>query len=50
MAQASSGDDASRRLRSALSARPNGLAGLCSSSGPHHRIQLVREEKKRGHF
>jgi hypothetical protein len=50
MAQASSGDDAGRCLRSALSARPNGLAGLRSGNGPHHRIQLVPEEKKRGHF
>jgi len=50
VAQASSGHDASHCLRSALSARPHGLAGLRSGSGPHHRIQLVPEETKREHF
>jgi len=43
-------DAAGHCLRSALNARPSGLAGLRCGSGPQHRIQLVREEKKRGHF
>src|SRR6266571_1016920 len=38
------------QTRDTLRARPNGLAGLRSGSGPHHRIQLVPEETKRGHF
>jgi hypothetical protein len=46
VAQASSGDDASRCLRSALSARPNGLAGLCSRSGPHHRFNWFEKKRK----
>ena len=45
MAQASSGDDAGHCLRSALSARPHGLAGLCSSSA--RIIGFNRFEKKR---
>jgi hypothetical protein len=42
-------DAASPCLRSALNARPSGLAGLRSGSGPHPGTQLVRK-KKRGHF
>src|SRR5215831_15497434 len=40
------GDAAGHCLRSALSARPSSLAGLCSGSGPQHGKELVTKEKK----
>ena len=56
-AGAGGGDAASHYLRSALSARPRGLAGLCSGSGPQHGKEPVTKEKgdtsnelRRGHF
>ena len=51
------GYDAGHCLRFALNARPSGLAGLRSGSGPHRRKELVTKRKRdilnevtRGHF